>query len=113
MFDNNFFNWGANSTLTDTKYIIQEFKNSSTFVQENWKDDLGTKFVKLLQNVEMELTRLEHRKTVLTESASTLKDKLYEIANDEDSEPVLAKKKVLTPSGGNYTSGSGGVSRGR
>jgi len=112
MFDNNFFNWGANSTLTDTKYVIQEFKNSSTFVQENWKDDLGTKFVRLLQNVEMELTKLEHRKVALTESVSALKDKLHEIAND-DGETVPVKKKILTPSGGTYPSNSGGFSRGR
>lgn len=113
MFENSFFNWGANSTLTDTKYVIQEFKNSTNFVQENWKDDLGTKFVRLLQNVEMELTKLEHRKVALTESVSALKEKLHEIANDADSETVPVKKKVLTPSGGNYPSSSGGFSRGR
>ena len=111
MFDNSFFNWGGNSKLTDTKYVIQEFKHTTNFIQENWKDDLGTKFVRLLQNVEMELTKLEHRKVALTESVSALKEKLHEIANDDDSEHVLVKKKTLSPSGGNSQSSSGGFSR--
>ena len=113
MHENNSFNRGSDSTQADTKHAIREFKNSSKFIQDNWTDDLGKKFFRLLQNVEMELTKLEHRKVVLSDNISTLRNRMYEIACDDDDEPVPVKKKVLTSTGGEYPAGSGGFSRGR
>lgn len=112
MFDNSFFSWGGNNGQTDTRYVIQEYKKSVEFIQENWTDDLGTKFVRLLQNVEMELTKAEHRKVALTEGISALRERLHNIS-DDDGEHIPVKKKVLTPSGDNFYTGSGGRSRGK
>ena len=112
MYENNTMNRVDNRTQADTKYVIREFKSASKFVQDNWTDDLGQKFFRLLQNVEMELNKLEHRKVALSENISTLRNKLYEIAHDDD-EPAPVRKKVLSPTGGDYPSGSGGFSRGR
>lgn len=113
MYENNSFNRVGGSTQADTKHAIREFKNASKFIQDNWTDDLGQKFFRLLQNIEMEITKLEHRKVVLSENISILRNKLYEIASDDADEPVPVKKKVLTPTDGDYAAGPGGFSRGR
>ena len=93
-----------NSTqnLTEGKFLIQEFKNSVSYIQENWTDDIGRNFVRFLQNTEMELNKYERRRTALLEKIS----ELTKMLNDMDDDPKSPKTKMYySPHESSYNSG--------
>lgn len=75
---------GGDGGKTDIGYVVREYKNCTAFIQQNWTDDLGRDFVRLLQSAEQDLTKFEGCRVALSVRMAEIREKLRILANDDD-----------------------------
>lgn len=98
----------------DCESAVREYQYAAHYINEHWKDAYGKKVYARLQLSEIDLQSLEKRRSKLIQDCEAIKIRLQRIMDEADADAQLQKTKTVSPaSGGTYSSGSGGFSRGR
>lgn len=87
----------SESPMPDGQRIIRDFRESIDFIQTNWTDEVGGKFVGLLQAKEIKLRELERKRSLIFERMLVLESKYRNILNDssENDDDIAVKKLTL------------------